>query len=47
LLKLQAKPADEQWWVPQDIDGPPSTEPVSHERIGFTREDVVRVLADL
>jgi hypothetical protein len=47
LIKLQSKPADERWWVPTDIDAPPSTEPVSHERIGFTREDVSRVLADL
>jgi hypothetical protein len=47
LMKLQARPADEQWWVPQDIEAPPSTEPVTHERIGFTREDVGRVLADL
>ena len=47
LTKLQAKPADERWWVPQDIDAPPSREPVSHERTGFTREDVSRVLADL
>jgi hypothetical protein len=47
LMKLQSKPADERWWVPQDIDAPPSREPVSRERIGFTREDVSRVLADL
>ncbi len=47
LMRLQAKPADKRWWVPQDIDAPPSTEPVTHERIGFTREDVDRVLADL
>jgi hypothetical protein len=47
LIKLQSKPADERWWVPADIDAPPSSEPVSHERIGFTREDVSRVLADL
>jgi hypothetical protein len=47
LMMLQSKPADERWWVPADIDAPPSTEPVSHERTGFTREDVSRVLADL
>jgi hypothetical protein len=47
LMKLRSKPADERWWVPQDIEAPPSREPVSHERIGFTREDVSRVLADL
>jgi hypothetical protein len=47
LLRLKAKPPDERWWVPRDIDAPPSTEPVSHERIGFTRQDVDRVLADL
>jgi hypothetical protein len=47
LTRLQSRRVDERWWVPQDIDSPPSTEPVSHERIGFTREDVGRVLADL
>jgi hypothetical protein len=47
LMKLQSKTTDERWWVPQDIDSPPSREPVSEERIGFTREDVSRVLADL
>jgi conflict system STAND superfamily ATPase len=47
LIKLQSRPPDQRWWVPQDIDAPPSTEPVSHDRIGFTREDVGRVLADL
>jgi hypothetical protein len=47
LIKLQSKPADERWWVPRDIDAPPSRERVSRERIGFTREDVSRVLADL
>jgi hypothetical protein len=46
-MMLRSKPADERWWVPADIDAPPSTEPVSHERVGFTREDVSRVLADL
>jgi hypothetical protein len=45
---LNATPAAERrWWVPRDLDAPPTTEPVSHERIGFTREDVDRVLADL
>jgi hypothetical protein len=47
LMKLQTKPVDKHWWVPEDIDTPLSREPVSHERIGFTREDVSRVLADL
>ncbi|HET6868859.1 MAG TPA: hypothetical protein VFH80_23305 [Solirubrobacteraceae bacterium] len=47
LMKLQSQPADERWWVPQDIDAPPSREPVSRGRIGFTRDDVSRVLADL
>jgi hypothetical protein len=47
LIKLQSNPVDERWWVPADIDAPPSTEPVSHHRTGFTREDVSRVLADL
>jgi hypothetical protein len=47
LKKLKERPSDERWWVPHDIDAPPSTEPVAHERIGFTRADVDRVLADL
>jgi hypothetical protein len=47
LVRLRAKPSDDRWWVPHDIDTPPSREPVTHERIGFTREDVGRVLADL
>jgi hypothetical protein len=47
LRKLEKKPADERWWVPHDIDAPPTTEPVARERVGFTRADVSRVLADL
>jgi hypothetical protein len=47
LTRLKAQPSDERWWVPRDIDAPPSREPVSRARIGFTREDVGRVLADL
>ncbi len=47
LVRLQSQPTEEHWWVPQDIDAPPSTEPVTHERTGFTRDDVRRVLADL
>ena len=47
LRRLQAKPSDERWWVPQDIDAPPSTEPVARDQTSFTREDVDRVLADL
>jgi hypothetical protein len=47
LTRLRAKPADDRWWVPEDIEAPPTTEPVVHERIGFTRQDVERVLADL
>jgi hypothetical protein len=47
LTRLKAQPSDERWWVPRDIDAPPSTEPVARERIGFTRDDVDRVLADL
>ena len=47
LVRLRAKPSDDRWWVPHDIDTPPSKEPVTHERVGFTREDVGRVLADL
>jgi hypothetical protein len=47
LSRLKAQPSDERWWVPHDIDAPPSTEPVANEKIGFTRADVDRVLADL
>jgi hypothetical protein len=47
LTWLREKPPDERWWVPHDIDAPPSTEPVTRERLGFTRDDVDRVLADL
>lgn len=47
LKRLATKPDDQRWWVPQDIDAPPTTEPVAHERLRFTREDVDRVLADL
>lgn len=46
-MRLKERASDERWWAPQDIDAPPTTEPVTHERIGFTREDVSRVLADL
>ena len=47
LTRLRANPSEERWWVPHDIDKPPTTEPVARERIGFTRADVDRVLADL
>ena len=47
LKRLTTKEDDERWWVPRDIDAPPTTEPVAHERLRFTREDVERVLADL
>ncbi len=47
LMRLKERASDEPWWAPQDIDAPPTTEPVTHERIGFTRADVSRVLADL
>ncbi len=47
LRRLKEKPSDERWFVPHDIDAPPTTEPVARERIGFTRADVERVLADL
>jgi len=35
------------WWVPEDIAGPPSTEPAAAAAGGFRREDVARVLSDL
>jgi hypothetical protein len=47
LTRLKTKPAQERWWVPEDIDAPPSTEPVARSQIGFTRADVERVLGDL
>jgi hypothetical protein len=47
LKRLTTKPDDERWWVPQDIDAPPTTEPVASQQLRFTREDVERVLADL
>jgi hypothetical protein len=47
LTRLNTRQVKERWWVPQDIDAPPTTEPVARERLGFTREDVERVLADL
>jgi hypothetical protein len=47
LQRLRTTRREERWWVPRDLDAPPTTEPVTHERIGFTREDVDRVLADL
>jgi hypothetical protein len=47
LIRLQSQLTEERWWVPQDIDAPPSVEPVSQARTGFTRDDVLRVLADL
>jgi hypothetical protein len=47
LTRLKAKPSEERWWVPHDIDKPPTTEPVARGPTGFTRADVDRVLADL
>lgn len=47
LTSLKATQTDTRWWVPHDLDTPPSTEPVAHERLRFTRADVDRVLADL
>ena len=47
LKRLTTTPDDERWWVPQDIDAPPTTEPVASQQLRFTREDVERVLADL
>lgn len=38
---------DRRWWVPRDIDAPPSDERVSETPDAFTRADVDRVLADL
>jgi len=38
---------ERRWWVPEDLSGPPSTEPVPAAPVQFTREDVDRVLRDL
>jgi len=38
---------EQQWWVPEDIAAPPSTERVSSGTVEFTRADVDRVLSDL
>jgi hypothetical protein len=35
-----------EWWVPEDIEAPPSDEPVTLAG-GFTRADVARVFLDL
>lgn len=47
LRRLERRTPDQRWWVPEDIFAPPSTEPVTHEKARFTREDVERVLSDL
>jgi len=39
--------SDQEWWIPEDIPAPPSSDPVSPGPIEFTREDVDRVLTDL
>jgi hypothetical protein len=36
-----------QWWTPEDLPAPPSTEIAAAAASGFTREDVARVLSDL
>jgi hypothetical protein len=36
-----------QWWIPEDLPTPPSSDPVPTGPIEFTREDVDRVLNDL
>ncbi len=43
----RAEPGDRRWWVPEDIDAPPSAERVTELPGDFTRADVGRVLADL
>jgi hypothetical protein len=44
---LRTAVADERWWVPQDIDTPPSTERVTLTPAIFTRAEVDQVLSDL
>jgi len=46
LTARQDAGAGAAWWVPEDLDAPPSREPVSPAG-AFTREDVDRVFSDL
>ncbi len=48
LVTIQRDRAGEQqWWVPEDIPLPPSSDPIQTGPVEFTREDVARVLSDL
>jgi hypothetical protein len=38
---------EQQWWIPEDIPIPPSTDRVQTGLVDFTRDDVDRVLSDL
>ncbi|MEA2299386.1 MAG: hypothetical protein QOF77_2322 [Solirubrobacteraceae bacterium] len=38
---------DAAWWVPEDIEAPPSTDPVSSRPAGLTCQQLDRVLSDL
>lgn len=43
--RLIKPPGAGDWWAPEDLDAPPTTEPVAAR--DFTRADVARVLSDL
>lgn len=47
VLAAPADPEEREWWVPEDLDAPPSAEPVERSMRGFTRRHVERVLSDL
>jgi hypothetical protein len=47
LTAIEHERSHQQWWIPEDIPTPPSSDPVPTGPIEFTREDVKRVLTDL
>ncbi|HEY5198573.1 MAG TPA: hypothetical protein VIJ51_16245 [Solirubrobacteraceae bacterium] len=46
-LALDAAVRRDQWWIPADLDAPPTDEPANRPREHFDAEDVARVLRDL
>jgi hypothetical protein len=44
---LRTPVAAERWWVPEDIDAPPTTDRVAPTAPMFTRDEVDQVLSDL
>jgi hypothetical protein len=48
IRRLQGTDSErEEWWIPEDLPVPPSTEPASVRSTDFLRSDIDRVLADL